>query len=150
MNLKKKKLLLIGLVLVSATWAVSSIYGKSNNAHTESITFTAHTLAEAQKMATAQNKLIFVDAFATWCGPCKRLAKNVFTDPSVAAYFNKNFINLKLDVDQPDGKVFSSARNVTALPTLLFISAEGQEVKRTVGLVTPEQLLELAKSVENN
>ena len=51
--------------------------------------------AEALQMAREQNKLIFLDAYTTWCGPCKMLAKNVFTDSQVGEVYNNKFINDK-------------------------------------------------------
>jgi thiol-disulfide isomerase/thioredoxin len=53
---------------------------------------------EVLKMAKTQNKLIFMDCFTTWCGPCKRLSSMVFPDPAVGEYYNKNFINTKLEL----------------------------------------------------
>ena len=49
--------------------------------------------------AKAEKKLIFVDAYATWCGPCKKLQKEVFPDAAVGSFFNKNFINAKSILD---------------------------------------------------
>ena len=51
-------------------------------------------LAEAKK----QEKPIFVDAFTTWCGPCKMMSRSVFTEEEVGTFFNENFISLKIDM----------------------------------------------------
>jgi thiol-disulfide isomerase/thioredoxin len=58
---------------------------------------------EVLKMAKTQNKLIFMDCFTTWCGPCKRLSSMVFPDPAVGEYYNKNFINTKFDMERGEG-----------------------------------------------
>jgi len=41
-------------------------------------------------MAKQENKLIFLDAYASWCGPCKWMAANMFTNDTIADYYNKN------------------------------------------------------------
>ena len=67
-------------------------------------------LAEAQK----QDKLVFIDAYAKWCGPCKKMAKNVFTLSEVGDFYNENFINVKLDMEAV------SYTHLT-LPTILLV-----------------------------
>ena len=50
---------------------------------------------EALELAKKEHKAIFMDAYAEWCGPCKRMAKNIFTQKEVGDFFNKHFINVK-------------------------------------------------------
>jgi uncharacterized protein YyaL (SSP411 family) len=50
--------------------------------------------------ARSENKTIFIDAYATWCGPCKKMDADVYTDPKVAEFVNKNFIAIKVQMDQ--------------------------------------------------
>ena len=59
--------------------------------------------ANALKMAKEENKLLFVDCFTTWCGPCRMLSKVVFKDSLVADYFNRHFVNLKMDMEKGEG-----------------------------------------------
>ena len=54
---------------------------------------------DALKMAQEQNKLIFVDSYTTWCGPCKRMSAQVFPKPEIGAFFNANFINVKMNME---------------------------------------------------
>lgn len=98
-------------------------------------------LEEAQKA----DKLIFIDAYAKWCGPCKRMAKNVFPQPEVGKFFNDNFINLKLDMEESDGRSFGSKYAVTAFPTLFFLSPDGKIVKKTTGGRDEAGLIALGK-----
>jgi thioredoxin-related protein len=86
-------------------------------------------LAEAK----AQNKIIFVDAYTTWCGPCKMMAANVFPDKEVGAFYNKNFINAKIDMERGDGLLLAQTYQVNAYPTFLFINGNGDLVHRGVG-----------------
>lgn len=98
-------------------------------------------LAEAQK----QDKLVFVDAYAQWCGPCKRMAKNVFTLSEVGDFYNGNFVNLKLDMETADGRTFGSKYPVSAYPTLIFLSPEGEIVIKSTGGKQADGLVDLGK-----
>lgn len=86
-------------------------------------------LAEAQK----EDKIVFVDSYAKWCGPCKKMAANVFTQDEVGQFFNDNFVNLKLDMEETDGLTFGSKYPVSAYPTLFFLDSQGNILKKVTG-----------------
>lgn len=111
----------------------------------QGIEFFHGSWAEAQEKARLENKLIFIDAFATWCGPCKRMAKDAFPKKEVGDVYNRYFINVKLDMERGDGLEFRSAYPVSAFPTLYFLSPDGKVVHRQVGAQQPEQLIRLAQ-----
>jgi len=105
-----------------------------------------HSWEEAQEKAKKENKIIFVDAYASWCGPCKRLAKKIFPLKEVGEYFNQNFINLKLDMEKPEAKSFRKEHRVSAYPTLFFIGPDGKTVHKIRGAPrTADALLAQAK-----
>lgn len=99
----------------------------------QGIQFFEGTWKDAMAKAKAEDKLLFVDAYAKWCGPCKSMAKNVFTQAKVGDYFNANFINLKLDMEEVDGVTFGHKYPVSAYPTLMFIDGDGKVVKNVKG-----------------
>jgi thiol-disulfide isomerase/thioredoxin len=86
-----------------------------------------------KRKAEASGKLVFVDAYTTWCGPCKWMAKNVFTNDEVANFYSENFICLKLDMEKGEGKEFAVNYDVHSYPTFLFIDAKSQKVHQTCG-----------------
>lgn len=98
-------------------------------------------LAEAKK----QKKLIFLDAYASWCGPCKLLKKNTFPDKEAGEYFNKNFINVAMDMEKGDGPALSEKYAVNAYPTLIITDAEGKIITYTQGYIKPKQLIDFGK-----
>ena len=73
-------------------------------AQDNSIEFIDNDFAKAKEAAKKSGKLIFVDAYTTWCGPCKWMAANKFTNDTIAEFYNKNFISLKMDMEKGDGK----------------------------------------------
>ncbi len=109
------------------------------------IEFFQGTLAEAKEIAGQQGKLIFVDAFTTWCGPCKRMSANVFTQEEVGDFYNSTFINMKLDMEKGDGKTFQKQYQVNAFPTLLFLDPEGKVVHKVVGGMDTKNFINLGK-----
>lgn len=102
---------------------------------------------EALLMAKEENKLLFVDSYAEWCGPCKRMAKNEFVKPEVGDVYNSNFINLKLDMESKNGRTFDSKYPVSAYPTMFFLDGDGNVVKKVKGGKKGDQLIAMAKSV---
>jgi Highly conserved protein containing a thioredoxin domain len=70
----------------------------------ESIDFQTTTFKEVLAKAKREKKLVFMDAFASWCGPCKMMEKNIFPIKSVKEYYNANFINSRFDMEKGEGR----------------------------------------------
>lgn len=86
-------------------------------------------LAEAKK----QNKPVFVDIYTTWCGPCKLMAKQAFPDKAVGDLFNTNFVSYQIDAEKGEGIDVAKKYAVTAYPTSLYVSANGDLIHRAIG-----------------
>jgi len=115
----------------------------------EGIDFFHGTWEEALEKASTNDKLIFVDAYAVWCGPCKRMAKNVFTQDKVGEFFNENFINMKVDMEKGMGLKFRKKYPVSAFPTLFFIDGKGEVVHKVKGAQQADGLIKLGKFAMN-
>lgn len=113
----------------------------------QGIEFFHGTFDEAIQAAVAEEKIIFVDAYTTWCGPCKRMAKNVFTDKNVGDFHNANFINLKLDMEKEEGRAFGAKYPVSAYPTMFYIDKKGEILKKVVGGKQVDQFLAIGRDV---
>jgi thioredoxin-related protein len=111
----------------------------------QGIEFFHGTFAEALVKAKTENKLIFMDAYAEWCGPCKRMAATVFTDEKVGKFMNSNFICLKKDMEKDEGPELSRKYDVSAYPTLLFLNATGGLVQRNVGALPADGFITAAR-----
>lgn len=113
------------------------------------VVFFEGSLMEAMEAAKKQKKLVFVDAYAVWCGPCKAMNRNTFPDAAVGEYMNDHFINLKLDVEKGEGPAFAQKYAITGMPTLLFLDHQGNEVHRALGYRSPDGLVQEAKRANN-
>ncbi|MBL7813509.1 MAG: thioredoxin family protein [Saprospiraceae bacterium] len=101
---------------------------------------------EALAVAGKEKKIIFLDAYTTWCGPCKMMSKNVFTNGDVAVLYNKEFVNLKMDMEKGEGPALLQRYGIAAFPTLLFLNSEGEVVHKALGYHDAEQFLTLGKT----
>ncbi|MCE7042227.1 thioredoxin family protein [Dyadobacter sp. CY312] len=136
------------ILLLSVSVAYATDGGKKEvKVADKGIVFTKGTWAEILKKAKAEKKVIFFDAYTTWCGPCKLLQKNVFTRADVAEVFNKNFINVKFDMESGEGPMLAEKYPLQGYPTLFFIDPDGNVVKEVIGYQNPETLIKIGKKI---
>ena len=115
----------------------------------DGIKFGKHSFVQTLEQAKKENKLIFLDAFASWCGPCKLLDQNVFPKKEVGDYFNANFLNLHIDMEKGEGIEIAKKYGIYSYPTLLFIDGDGKVVYKAVGYMSPQELISIAKEAVN-
>lgn len=113
------------------------------NAQEKGITFFHGSWPEVLQEAKKTNRLVFVDAYAVWCKPCKMMANEVFTDSAVAAYYNSNFINYKMDVETEEGDRVADKYKVKEMPSYLFIDADENLRYRSLGYLLPDAFIKL-------
>ncbi len=122
-------------------------------------TYFEHGLSWAQvkEKAKAENKYLFLDCYTTWCGPCKYMTNMVFPQEKVGEFFNRNFINAKVQLDKTDndsdevkswyadGEAIAKEYNVRAYPTFLVFSPDGELVHRIVGGGDADKFIAIAE-----
>ena len=119
------------------------------SAQTKSINFDHDSLKYILAKAKKENKLIFVDAYTTWCGPCKWMANNIFTNDEVADFYNANFICAKIDMEKGEGLAFAKRYQVLCYPNLLFIDKDGHLVHRGAGTKVAKDFIEFGQTALN-
>ncbi|THV57713.1 thioredoxin family protein [Chryseobacterium candidae] len=102
-------------------------------------------IAKAKK----EKKLVFIDAYASWCGPCKMMEKNVFTQKAVSDYYNTNFINARFDMEKGEGRDIASKFGVRSYPTYLFLNGEGELVSRNTGYMEESLFVAMAQDINS-
>lgn len=110
-------------------------------AQNRSIEFREGNWERILKMAKKEKKMVFVDCYTSWCGPCRMLAKNIFTKDSVADFYNKHFVCVKIDMEKGEGPELSKRYEVGAFPTLLYVAASGKLIHCVTGYMQPNELI---------
>jgi len=105
--------------------------------------------------AASENKYIFIDCYATWCGPCKKMDQEVYTDEKVGGFFNEHFLSVKVQMDStakdnasvrewyPVANHLLSADSIGGYPTFLFFSPTGMLVHQAIGFRNAKAFIEL-------
>ena len=129
-------------ILLLFTYCTCGAYAQEN----EGIRFFEGTWEEALQQAKKEGKMIFVDCYSDWCGPCAAMVKKIFPLKEVGDFFNRHFINLKCNTRKgEEGKVFKEKFKVVALPTYLFISNDGFVALRGSGYKETKPFIALAE-----
>jgi thioredoxin-related protein len=137
-----KSVLILFLSLTSFT--LTTISAQGIDFQSDTLQWTA-ILAKAK----AENKLVFVDAYTQWCGPCKRMAKDVFPQKAVGDVYNAAFINVKMDMEHGEGPAVAMRYGVKAYPTYMFINAAGELVHRGLGSMAADKFIAVGKAASN-
>lgn len=115
------------------------------------------TWQQVREKAKKENKYLFVDCYTTWCAPCKQMTTEVFSQKQVGDFFNKNFVNVKVQFDQTkndseevknwyaDAMAINQEFKINAYPTFLIFSPQGELVHRIVGSMKAEDFIAKSK-----
>jgi thioredoxin 1 len=144
--LMKKMILAVSIVcLIVLVYAC----GRGNVKQISFIKNTDKTMEQMLAQAKSQKKILFVDVYTTWCGPCKWMDENTFSDARVGEKFNKTFLNYKVDGDSFEGVNVGIIYRVDSYPTYLFIGTDGKVIHRIEGTMSAEGLVQEADFVVN-
>jgi len=111
------------------------------------IHFEEKSFNDILKKSAQSNKLIFVDAYTSWCIPCKWMDKNVFVNDTISTFYNANFVNFKQDMEKGEGPDLKKRYNVAVYPTYLFLSSDGTVLHRSTSRMEVQEFLKLGQAV---
>ena len=112
----------------------------------QGIQFEQISVGDALQKARSENKMVFIDVYAEWCGPCKKMAADVFTNAEVGKYFNETFVNLQLDGEKGEGLELAKRFRVNMYPTYVVLDVSGRKIFQTAGYHEPAQFLDLIRN----
>jgi thiol-disulfide isomerase/thioredoxin len=110
----------------------------------QDIQFSHENFATVSARAKKEKKLIFIDFYTVWCGPCRKMAAEVFKQPAVAELYNSKFVNYKLDAERGEGIALAKKYEVAYYPSFVFIDADGNLYNKSVGYQKDSTFMALA------
>lgn len=139
--------MLLALALQSCRYriAVASPFRKTADTVHGQVNFITHDFSNYLNQAKQTSRPVFIDFYTDWCGPCRVMDRDVFTDGKLASYFNEHFISLKINAEKGEGVALAKQFGVGAYPTLVFLNTNGVERERTMGFTTSQRLLKMAR-----
>lgn len=119
----------------------------------------AVTMAEAQvkwvegstdqvrELALKADKLVFIDLYADWCGPCRMMEERVFKREEVGDYFDRHFVAAKYNVDRPTGRALMQRYGRGSIPFYLILNTEGELLGTILGAYPTEEFMQHLKRI---
>jgi len=147
-NIKYQLLLFAALLSLSSFSPINNVHEliqRNPTVKSKPIVFIENSFLTALKKAKTEHKYIFVDAYTSWCGPCKQLKNTTFKDSQTADFFNKNFVNLSVDMEKGEGTDLAEKWGVQEYPTLLILDHNGKVLHRSIGYLDAKQLTAFGK-----
>lgn len=142
--MKKIKKTPLFLIVAWSFLVLSNAFSQNRTIH-----FEQGTWEEVLKKAGEKNKPVFVDAYAVWCGPCKWMSQNVFTNDTVADFYNENFINVKMDMEKGEGIELAKKWKIRAYPTLIYFTPDGELMHQSCGARNVQEFVALGADALN-
>jgi thioredoxin-related protein len=164
---KMRKLLSILSFMPLLVWAQeiakSDLHKRNKHENNPGIIWIENlTWEQIKEKAKVENKFIFVDAYATWCAPCKLMDKEVFPDRAVGEFLNERFICVKVQMDETekdnenikswyaDSRYIKNTYKPDSYPCFLFFAPDASLAHKGAGLQRPEKFIALAKEALTN
>lgn len=116
----------------------------------DGVDFFEGTFRQALAKAKKEKKMVMLDAYTSWCGPCKVLKNKVFPNKELGDYINANFVSIGVDMEAGEGPALANMYPVEGYPTILFLDASGKIKKKILGLPQggAKELLGVAKNIK--
>lgn len=131
--------------LVICTILACAFATNTKNESNEGINFKEISLKKGVELAKKENKLVFVYFHASWCGPCRLMKKETFSDKEVGDFYNKNFINISVDSEKNEGPSLTKKYGVFSIPYFLILNSKMEVVEKTYGFYNANDFIAIGK-----
>ncbi|WP_418992879.1 thioredoxin family protein [Alistipes sp.] len=111
------------------------------------VKFETKSTDAVREMAIRENKLVFIDLYASWCPPCRMMERDVFSRRDVGEFMDKRFVAAKYDTDQPTGRELLKRYGSGAIPLYLVFDTAGELLGRIQGASGSEEFMENLRTI---
>lgn len=137
------------MLLLGITFVIFVSYTNLDKASQNQINFYKGSYDDFLREAKTQKKPIVLDFWASWCGPCKKLETETFTNPNLVSYINANYMVYKVDIDSFDGMAIADRFAVDVYPTLVLLDPKTRYVGRYRGFFPADYLKNELEKTKN-
>jgi thioredoxin-related protein len=148
----------IRFVTIAALFSVLILMGAASSAPVNGVVKWM-TFEEAVEKSKSEKRKIFIDVYTDWCGWCKVMDKNTFSEPKIAKILNEEFYPVKFDAEQRENVVFnghtfkfvpsgnkgyhelaaSLLNNKLSYPSVVFLDEDFKMIQPLAGYQRPEE-----------
>lgn len=142
----KSSTIYIGLsILLIGYFVYTRLQPDPYKTHSETgVQFMETSFDEAKQLATTEDKLLFVEVYAPWCGSCKKMKKTSLSDTEVGERFDETFVSVAINGDASPGDELAEQWGVQGYPTLFVMDQSGTILAKQSGYHDKEALLAIA------
>lgn len=133
------------IIVIALLLTLNACVSGKKASSTKGIKFSTSLFEQTLAIAQEEDKIVFVDFWASWCGPCKVMDAEVLSDPEVIDFFNKNFISIKIDAESEDAILPKINYDVRSLPTYVWVLPNGEMIHKYKGQTTLDNFMKQAK-----
>jgi thiol:disulfide interchange protein len=107
--------------------------------------FASLDLPQALDRARSGGQIVMVDVYTDWCGWCKKLDRETYSDRRVREAL-RDFVPIKINAEK-GGRSVAEKYGVEGFPTILFVAADGRVVRKVQGYVDADEMLRILASM---
>lgn len=112
------------------------------------IQFASLSYEKALEKARSENKIVMIDFYTDWCGWCKKMDREVFTDPRMTAA-SQSIVPIRLNAEK-EGEDQARLLSVDGFPTIIFVDGTGKVIQRVVGYTQADKMLRVLQDLSKN
>ncbi|MCU0439959.1 MAG: thioredoxin fold domain-containing protein [Raineya sp.] len=153
--MKNKKIIYSLMIIISAAliWFGYNLYDQDKDLQAIKIldesgmNFHKGTFSEALDKAKNNHNIIMINFYSSWCNVCRKMKKDVFSNPKVKAFYNHNFLNMALNIDKEPGLSLAKKFDVDAYPTILFVDEDSKLIHKIVGFKDVDSFIQSGQKI---